>query len=520
MATPNLKAVKGDQSRLLGIVFDRVKSVRTPVQLISFLLAIAFAIVMFQLSPAANLLAFVILLLPFILLVLVVNKKILETLSGGGYVLLIIASLIIIGSFIMSAYVAIALVRSSQEGLVQTSSNALLQPAKKAKVQDIKDANFRLTNYLDSYKLISGYYYQALMECFNPRNTKDPYSTVALLRKELDTLIIKIISVRSSELNDMYGQEEINKRVLKLQESILALDSTRYFWDVVLRIYSEEGKTYKIDDIIDTKGWNLSESEMTEVKRVDFSGIEADLIRALGRDIVVKPVNGFQSQDVDSIRNSLRSLGYLADSSDSLNTTEILNKYKGSIAAYYSPQDQNQPFYKLAGGGVEDQIPIYLALYDTGLLDFKKFFLKYSPVKSHQILLELMERRISLFDVDDLNKLTEAILQQKTSVRSAREQSNTVLFKIRDGMKERLSGSAEVQAVLSSATVEEYFTKSLRLFVRKAKNPEEGDLFVGIHSFVFLGQTEVTSAYGQMLQEMLSYYNVFETDLMIGALDQ
>ena len=86
-------------------------------------------------------------------------------------------------------------------------------------------------------------------------------------------------------------------------------------------------------------------------------------------------------------------------------------------------------------------------------------------------------------------------------------------------MKEQLSGSVEVQAVLSSSTVEEYFTRSLRLFVRKSSDPEERDLFVGIHSFVFLGQTEVSSAYGQMLQEMLSYYNVFETDLMIGALD-
>jgi hypothetical protein len=86
-------------------------------------------------------------------------------------------------------------------------------------------------------------------------------------------------------------------------------------------------------------------------------------------------------------------------------------------------------------------------------------------------------------------------------------------------MRAKLSTSVEVQSVVSSSTVEEYFIRSLKLFLRKTADSEDHDLFVGIHSFVFLGQTEVSSGYGQMLQEMLSYYNVFETDLMIGALD-
>lgn len=92
--------LENNESKILRTVFETVHSIKTPVQLICFLLAIVLAIVIFQASPAANVLAFVILLLPFILLILLVNKKILDTISNGGYALLIVAGLIIVGSFV------------------------------------------------------------------------------------------------------------------------------------------------------------------------------------------------------------------------------------------------------------------------------------------------------------------------------------------------------------------------------------------------------------------------------------
>jgi len=512
----NISQAPDGKFKFIETIFDKATSIKRPIQLFSFILAIAFGAIIFQVSPGANLVAFVILLLPFVLMFVVVDKKILETVSNGRNAVLLIVALVIVGSFLTSILVGVMLIKSSREGLIQTPNNALLESAKKAKVQNVKDATFRLTSYLDSYRLISGYYHQALMDCFDPKNTKDPFSTVILLRKELDTLVLKILGLRNSELKEVYGEDQINERVLKLQKSILALDSTRYFWDVVVRIYGEKGKSYKIDDIVDTHGW--SDAQLAEVKRVEFSEIEADLIKALGKDIVLKPVNGFTTQDVPAIRNAIRSLGYLSDSADKLNDSEVLSRYNNSIAAYLSTEAQRRPFYNL--GDLDNQMPVYLALYDTGLLDFKKFLLKYSPQKSHPILLDLMSRQISLFDLNDLNYLTQDILHERAGVRSAREESNAVLFKIRDEMQSRLGRSSDAEAVLSSPTVEQYFINSLRVFLRKSDDiNEDHDLFVGVRTFVFLGQTEVTSAYGQMLQEMLSYYNVFETDLMISALD-
>jgi hypothetical protein len=508
-----------EKSRLVQAVLDKVTAIKTPIQVGSFLLAVVFGIVVFRGDPSPGVLMLVIVFLPFVLLFVVVNKKLLETVKDGGVPLLIVILLIIVSCFIWSAYIAISIARSSREGLLQTSSSTLLQTSRRAKAQEIKDDNFRLANYLDSYRLVSGYYRQALLDCFDPKNEKDPYSTVMLLRKELDLLVTKILEIRGSELKEMYGEDEINKQVLKLQQSILALDSTKYFWDVVLRVYGERGKTYKIDEIVDTKDWNIAQAQLSQIKNIKFSDVEADFIRALGREIAIKPVNGIQAQDVDVIRNALKSLGYSSASADSLSQTEILTRYNNSIERYLRPDDQKKPFFALADNGLEGQLPIYIALYDTGILDFQKFLLKYSPEKSHSILLELMKRRISLFDVDDLNKLTEEMLQQKAGNKSAREQSNVVLFKIRDDMKSSLSSSVEVQAVLSSSNLEEYFMGSLKLFLSKTGSTEDRDLFVGVNSFVFLGQTEVTSGYGQMLQELLSYYNVFEADLMIGAVD-
>src|ERR1043166_5700480 len=119
MMQPKVSQLPDGKAKIVQTVFEKVNSIKTPIQLVSFILAIAFGAIIFQVSPGSNLIAFVILLLPFVLLFVVVNKKILDTVSSGGHVALIIVCLIIIGSFVTSILVGIMLVRSSQEGLIQ-----------------------------------------------------------------------------------------------------------------------------------------------------------------------------------------------------------------------------------------------------------------------------------------------------------------------------------------------------------------------------------------------------------------
>ncbi len=494
------------------VIFDSAKSVGTPIQLISFALAVLTTIVLSRVNPGTNLLVFTVLLLPFILLILVFNEKILARFRTASHGLVAVAILVIVGSFSLSGYLAVILVRSSQESLVEPSGSNLLGSGKLAKAQTIRDAQFRLASYLDTYRLVSNYYYSALTRCFQRDDSRRACETVAQLRAELDGIAGKMIGIKRSTLGEIYGGRDITGQVLRLQGSILALGSTRYFWDVVLKIYGSRGETHKLRDIIDTKGWKISQKDREDLDEVDFSDIEADLIRALGRDIVLKPINGFGAADIDAVRAALRSLGYLSEASNGVQSADLYNRYRNSLEDYFTPEEQSTPFYKLAFMGIQQQIPVYLSLYDTGLLDFRKFLLKYSPANARQVLLDLMDTRISLFRLDDMNRLTEAILQQRRNVTDARDRSNIVLFQIREDFQNALSGSADVQDVLAASTVEEYFIRSLKMALRKSGDPAKQGVFVDFSGGVGQG------LYPGLLQELLRYYNLFETDLVLGAI--
>jgi hypothetical protein len=91
---PKISQPEDGKSKIVQIVFEKITSIKTPIQVVSLVLAIVFAITVFQVAPAPNSLALVILLLPFVLLFVVVNKKILETVSAGGNVVLAVIALI------------------------------------------------------------------------------------------------------------------------------------------------------------------------------------------------------------------------------------------------------------------------------------------------------------------------------------------------------------------------------------------------------------------------------------------
>jgi hypothetical protein len=91
-------------------IFTAARSVRTPIQLVSFSIGAVVFVVLLRATFGADVLAFTLLLLPFILLIVVFNDKTLAVISRGGYAVLTIAILIVIGSFIPSAYIGLSLV--------------------------------------------------------------------------------------------------------------------------------------------------------------------------------------------------------------------------------------------------------------------------------------------------------------------------------------------------------------------------------------------------------------------------
>lgn len=496
-------------------VLDKARQIKTPIQFTSFLLAIAFLIVVFRATPGTNVLVLIVLFLPFILLMLVFQEKVLKRIAGGGYFVMVIVSLLVIGALVLSAYTTKILVSYSADGVIRAPSSGLLDPNRKATIQEIRDENFRVESYYESYRLVAGYYHDALMRCFEPQGSEEgDYSIVLSLRNELNGLITRIFSTRRLTLDQIYGRnEDISDLVIKLQKTTLALDSTKYFADAVAIIYGSEGETYTLDQIVDLKGWKLSNVELLQVKSIRFSRIEADLIRALGRDIVVKPIGSITQQDVKSIRDALESLGYAGTSSANVSDAEIWNRYRQSLDKYYDKQQKAEPFYVLGFQGMQAQVPLYLVFYDSGLLDLRRFLLKYCPPKSTQILSDLMNEKISLFTLEDVDNLSQAMLEQKAPPDSALAHSNTVIFQIRDEMKTILGGSFEAQEVLQSPTVEDYFVRSLKLSLSKETKPEQRDAFLRVGA---LGITE--GKYASGVQELLSYYHVYETDVLVGVL--
>jgi hypothetical protein len=495
-------------------ILDHAKSVRTPIQLTSFVIAVVFAIVLLRANIATEVLEFTILLLPFILLILLFNGTTLDRISRGGHPLLIIAVLIILGSFIPSGFVALTLISTSQGGLAHAPQNSFAGPARKRKAEEIRNDNARVQSYFESYNLTSKYYRSALLDTFGTASHPDSYSTVVSLRNDMNDLTAKILSVRGTALNDIYGSNDTKLEVLKLQKCQMDLESTKYLWEVVLIIYGSDGETKSLDQIIDVKTLTFDKDFQSGIKQIRYSRVEADLIQALGVSVVTKPVNGFQVEDVDNIRRAFGSLGYLSDSSNGQSSAELLRRFNISIGNYLTDVQQSQPMYKLAFEGLPTQIAVYLSLYDTGLLDFRKFMLKYSPDNARPILLDLMNSEISLVSTEDVDKFSRDILQQEATAQIAPGTPDVILFKIRDEFKDTVGNSVQAQDVLASKTAEEYFIRTLKMAINKNSNPQERNMFGGISGF---GQ-QPSGHYREVVGELLSYYDVFEANLVAGAL--
>ncbi len=475
---PDARKQKGDPVNLSdgtkGLVqriFQHAKGVSTPIQLTAFAIALITTVVLSKSHPGGNVLVLMILLFPFFVLILVFNEKVLTRLLSAGYQSLAFVTMAIVGSFLLSGFVFTALVGASSVSLVDTPEHGLLGFARAAKTRDIDDARFKLASYSDSYKTIASYYLAALDNCVESEDAARACDTSTHLRSELGNITAHILKTRRSALGEIYGDSDLTQEVLKLQQSVTALDSAQYFWDVVLRIYGSRGPTFSLSEIVDTRDWRMGKAQLDEIDGITFSGIEADLIRALGRDILVKPVDGFKESDIERIRSAFRSLGFLSEASNSVSSVDLLNRYRNALRNYFTDDQLLTPFYKLAFEGMESQMAVYLALYDTGLLDMRRFLLKYAPEAARQPLLDLMATKITPFRVDDVNMLVESITQLKRRASGARDASNVVLMRLRDELQNGLRASADVDEVLTASTVEDYFVRSLKVTLRRTGGP-------------------------------------------------
>ncbi len=517
MAVNATKAAREKPFQILRTVFQAARAVTTPIQLISFTLAVLTTIVLFQANPTTNVLVFTILLLPFILLILIFNEKLLRRLDKGGRAPLLIAGLVIAGSFLLSGFVAISLARTSHEGLIESPSIGLLEPNKKAKVQRIRDATFKLNSYLDSHTLILRYYSRALGECLGPKAMGSSCDSAAQLQTELDELTAKLLSLKRATAAEIYGEDDIIGEVVKLQQAVLAQATTSSFvnglWTHFSHLTNATAADPPLSNLVDSAGLGLTAPETASLNAIRASNSQADLIRALGREMVIKPLNTFQESDIAAAKTALRSLGYLSDRTGGPTDSDLLSRFRASLPKYVAPEEQPQSYLSLLLKGRDPQIRLLLLLHDAGLADIRKFLLRYAPERSRKVLERVFGMPIQLFTLDDVSRLSEAMLQQRGKPAVGASQSNLVILKIRDDFRDAFGNSPELHDALSSHTVEEYFMNVLRIAYGKTGSSTR---------FVFApmaGPMYAGGRYANLLRELRAYYDVYETDLVIGALE-
>src|SRR6266851_4994731 len=494
-------------------ILELAKSIRTPIQFASVGIAFILILVLSRASIGIEAIGFALALLPFILLFIVFSGDTLDKIRSGGYILLILMLTLIVKSFVPAILIAESTLSVASSGIVESSKNVFATPARRKRAEMARNDDIRVQSYFDSYQLTAKYYERELDDAFKNNKSGDPYKEVASLRQEMDDLASKILATKSNALDSIYGPDDLKNQVLKFERCQLVLKSMKYLWDVVMTVYGTEGETKTLDQILDVKELPVDEELRASIPKVHYSKIESDLILAVGKSFVTKPINGFQDEDVESIRRAFSSLGYLGDASNGRSSAEILRRFNLSLVKYLIVPQANLPMYKFANLGPQPQIAIYLALYDTGLLDFRKFVIKYAPEKTRPMVMDLLSRQMTLVATGDVDAFSAAILQQEKAAGKVSPSSDIILFKLRDEFRAGIGTYPDAQNVLGAKTAEEFFIRSLEASMDKQGPATAHQLFGGIGLF---GPTP--GQYDTLVQDFLAYYNVFEAGVIANAL--
>jgi hypothetical protein len=494
-------------------ILETAKSVRTPIQLASVAIALVFIVVLSRANIAVEAVHLVLALLPFILIFLIFNGKTLDRIKAGGIAVAILLLVCVLGSFVPAILIAVSALYVGQSGIINSSANVFSNPARQKRAEKAYNDDVRVRSYLDNYNLTSSYYSKALHASFeSPQG--DSIAELLSLRKQMDEMQQQIIAAKSGALENIYGSEGLKTEILKFEKCQLDLRSMTHLWSIVMLAYGSKGETKTLDQILDPKSLPSDPVLRASIPRIRYSQVESDLISALGPAFVTKTVNGFNESDVDRIRLAFSSLGYLGAGSNGGTSAEILRRFNLSLAQYLDPQQLDTPMYRLAYESPAEQVAIYIALYDTGLLDFKRFVLKYSPEQVRPAVNDLLSREITLVNSRDFDSLTKLLIQQERPADKDLASPSTILFNLRDEFKANAGNDPAVQQVLESKTAEEFLIQSLRVSMNKQHSPATRAFFGGIGGFGL----QVPGRYDSIVQDELSYYDVFESTVIAGAL--
>ncbi len=495
-------------------ILRAAQSVKTPIQLASFVIAIVTTIILFQSNPSTNVLVFTALLLPFVLLIAVFNEKVLKSLEQPGPFW--IAGSAMIAALLLSGYVAFSLIKASHGALLDTPDVPILAPDKKVKVQRIRDAQFRIGSYIDSQKLVVRYYSRALGDCLGGVSPNiDVCDDAVRLKAEFESLTQKALALRASALHEIYGNDSITELFLKLDRCVLSMpaftaevERTRALF---LRIVGPTAAGTPLDEVLKSLGPGGTPPKNIEAPRFFLAVAQTDFLRALGPEIAYRPLDQWTAAGLANVKAALARLGYADEAASSQNDSDAVRRFRASLSAYFTVEQTALPYTTLlVQGRQQAQVSAMLALSDAGLLDFGKFIVKYAPESARKALQGVLKTPVPFFNPDNANTLTEALVDQRGGRLNDGSRSTLVALRIRDDLQDAFKVSG-IGKPSSPDNVEQ-------LLLQSVKQESELKSFGGQLRILGSSVSE-DSRYFSLLQELRTYCNVYEMDLLLKALE-
>lgn len=318
------------------------------------------------------------------------------------------------------------------------------------------------------------------------------------IRDELTKLADQITGTEASTAKFIFNNDAVSESIGKLYGSIYYAHLVRFLEDILWRVYGDRGECTEIEEF-----------------GLCVSQIESDFLinSGIGEEWFFKTLADLTEDDVNLARNALSKLGILLEGAEDLEAVEIKDRFYKSLGQSLKEEELMQSFANLPGQP-RVQFSIYLALYDSGLLDLRKALLKYSPDITKEYLGGIFDENLELIsfaEIEELASNLEAFIRTSEQISSEALINEITIAK--NNTSSLIEDDKDIDAILINTNIENFFINTLRWAVKKSDSRE--DLVDKIA--IFLGKDGKASTYVTALSDLENIYNIIENRLLIEA---
>ncbi|CAL2080944.1 membrane hypothetical protein [Tenacibaculum sp. 190524A05c] len=435
----------------LSMIFEKIKYLKTSLQLGGFTLGIILVIYALGTPDNQSILKITTIFIPLILIAVIFNGNFIQKADKGNWLLKVIILVVVLIVFSTYAFIAYSLYNTSKEPLEKINPESINIGNISQKIDKVKGNNFKIKSNVENYNIISNFYFELL----NNKISSNSFNMTTALKREMNKIRAEISNVKKENSNVVFGTDTIPGTIKKLQHSLLMLNFSEHIIDVIYNCLAKSEKKYSIDEIVDITNWNINPRLKSNLRTTNFSGIEKDLIKEIGKEIIIKSIDSFTVEDVKQMKLALNRLGLHNSNSDAYSNSRILDNFNIEINKYFNSRTRKKCLLAFRGNPLQ-QIAMYLTLYKVGLIDLKKIIIKYSSGDYKKALVkELLNTELELFNSSDIN-----VLKKWINTKEKITNTDIVLVNTLKKIEQKLN-DLEVKNIFESKSIDEYVIRSI-----------------------------------------------------------